>query len=120
MQEAEVYRSHSSVPPANSWLKGLCACDEAACRCTDQRRNELLSQLPRLNDDVRWREYRVGRAWRLAVGSGCDGEDVQFASAPAHGIQVVGIVPEALLDESACEQSGIGSDRRASVEVEDL
>jgi hypothetical protein len=76
--------------------------------------------LLRLNDDVYRRVYRVWRVGGLAVAGRGDSKDAQLTSILADGIEMVRVVPEALLHIIRGEKSGICRDWRASVEVEDL
>src|ERR1700761_6941428 len=67
----------------------------------------------RMGDGV-WRTSRLGGAERGY------GEDVELSRALADGIEVMGIVPEHLVDFVRGEQAGAGGDGAAAVEVEDL
>jgi hypothetical protein len=78
----------------------------------------LLARRPGLNDDALRIADGVWRSGSLAEAGWSDGKDKELAG--ADGVQVVGVVPEELVDLVVGEQTGIVCDRIAAVEMEDL
>jgi len=73
-----------------------------------------------LDDDSVRESDCVGRAGRLAHACWSDRENEQSTGREADRVQVIGVIPEELVDLEVRQKSGIWCDRTRAVEVKDL